>query len=70
MKMIKKLFKNDFRTAFVFGMVQYTAVNLVSGSDVETTWYIRLTAHAISAIVSITIIFVYIKVMRKILKNI
>jgi len=65
--MIKRLLKNDFRTAFVLGMVQYTIVNLVRGSNVETTWYIWLTANAISAIVSITLVFVSIKVARKLI---
>lgn len=65
--MIKRLLENDFRTAFILGMVQYTIVSLVRGSNVETTWYIWLTANAISAIVSITLVFVFIKVARKLI---
>lgn len=65
--MTKRLLENDFRTAFVLGMVQYTIVNLVRGSNVETTWHIWLTANAISAIVSITLVFVFIKVARKLI---
>ncbi|MCC3687465.1 hypothetical protein LLR47_19875 [Bacillus cereus] len=67
---ISKLFENDFRTAFVFGMVQYAVVNLIQGSKAKTEWYIFLTANALSAIVSIALVFAFIKIMRKILKNI
>lgn len=67
---ISKLFENDFRTAFVVGITQYTIVNLIRGSEAKTVWYIFLTANAISAIVSIALIFAYIKIIRKILKNI
>ncbi|WP_151035754.1 hypothetical protein [Bacillus wiedmannii] len=67
---LSQLFKSDFRTAFVVGMVQYAVVNLIQGSDIETTWYIRLTTHAISAIISVAMVFAFIKIMRKILKDI
>ncbi|PGA05543.1 hypothetical protein [Bacillus mycoides] len=67
---ISKLFENDFRTAFVIGIVQYAIVNLIQGSNIETTWYIRLTAHAISAIISVAMVFAFIKITRKVLKDI
>lgn len=68
--MLPKLFKNDFRTAFVVGMVQYAVVTLIQGSEIETTWYIRLTAHAMSAFISVAMVFAFIKIARKVLKDI
>ncbi|MEK4768761.1 hypothetical protein MHH42_31255 [Bacillus sp. FSL L8-0099] len=67
--MIKRLkaFKvSDFKLAFAIGMVGYVFNNLLIKRSVEAEWYMWLTANTMSAVTHILLIFVLVKVARKI----